>query len=67
MGAAAILKGGLALELRLDRARTTKDVDLRMVGSPEGILERLQEAGRLDLGDFCRAARMYTMLSSSTT
>jgi hypothetical protein len=52
LGDAATLKGGLALELRLDRARTTKDVDLRMVGSPARILEQLQEAGRLDLADF---------------
>jgi hypothetical protein len=52
MGDAVILKGGLVLELRLERARTTKDIDLRLVGSPEGVLERLQEAGRLDLGDF---------------
>jgi len=52
MGDAAILKGGLVLELRLDRARTTRDVDLRLTGSPEGILSRFQEAGRLDLGDF---------------
>lgn len=52
LGDAAILKGGLALELRLKRARTTKDVDLRLVGSPEAVLSKLQEAGRLDLGDF---------------
>ena len=52
MGDAAVLKGGLVLELRLARARTTKDVDLRVTGSPDDILERLQEAGRLDLGDF---------------
>jgi predicted nucleotidyltransferase component of viral defense system len=51
-GESVLLKGGLVLELRLDRARTTKDVDLRMVGSPEEILSRLQDAGRLDLGDF---------------
>ena len=51
-GEAATLKGGLALELRLERARTTKDIDLRMVGSPNRILDRLQEAGRVDLGDF---------------
>jgi hypothetical protein len=51
-GNAMILKGGLVLELRLERARTTKDIDLRLVGSPERVLERLQEAGRLDLGDF---------------
>lgn len=50
-GEAVILKGGLVLELRLTRARTTKDVDLRMTGSSKTVLARLQEAGRLDLGD----------------
>jgi hypothetical protein len=50
-GDAVILKGGLVLELRLTRARATKDVDLRMTGSPRAVLARLQEAGRLDLGD----------------
>ncbi len=45
------LKGGLVLEMRLDHARTTKDVDLRMMGSSGDILDRLQAAGRLDLGD----------------
>lgn len=52
LGDAATLKGGLVLELRLERARTTKDVDLRMLGSPDDILAKLQEAGRRDLGDF---------------
>ena len=52
LGDAATLKGGLVLELRIERARTTKDVDLRMVGSPDGLLASLQEAGRRDLGDF---------------
>jgi hypothetical protein len=52
LGDAAVLKGGLVLELRLSRARTTKDIDLRFMGSPERVLERLQEATRLDLGDF---------------
>jgi hypothetical protein len=37
-----MLKGGLVLELRLERARTTKDVDLRMVGSPDDILAKLR-------------------------
>jgi hypothetical protein len=46
------LKGGLVLELRLERVRTTKDVDLRCVGTPERMLEELQAAGRLQLGDF---------------
>jgi hypothetical protein len=50
-GSAALLKGGAVLELRLARARTTKDVDLRLTGSPEGLLERLQAAGRRDAGD----------------
>jgi hypothetical protein len=52
VGEAAMLKGGLVIELRLERARTTKDVDLRMVGSPDDLLAKLQQAGRLALGDF---------------
>ena len=52
LGDTATLKGGLVLELRLERARTTKDVDLRMIGSPSEVLTKLQEAGRQDLGDF---------------
>ncbi|HET9594148.1 MAG TPA: nucleotidyl transferase AbiEii/AbiGii toxin family protein [Anaeromyxobacteraceae bacterium] len=53
-GEAVMLKGGLVLELRLERARTMKDVDLRLAGSGDDILERLQAAGALDLGDFMR-------------
>lgn len=51
-GEAAILKGGLVLEARLARARATKDVDLRMTGASHDALPRLQEAGRLALGDY---------------
>lgn len=51
-GDAIMLKGGLALELRLARARATKDVDLRLTGSASDLLARLQQAGRLDLQDF---------------
>ena len=51
-GDAATLKGGLALELRLKQARATKDVDLRVMGSAQELLTKLQAAGRLDLGDF---------------
>jgi len=51
-GNAATLKGGLALELRLDRARATKDVDLCLMGSASDLLGRLQHAGRLALEDF---------------
>lgn len=52
LGDTVTLKGGLVLELRLERARTTKDIDLRMTGSPNDILLRLQQAGRSELGDF---------------
>lgn len=52
LGDAATLKGGLVLERRLERARTTKDIDLRLVGSPDDVLAKLQEAGRKNLGDF---------------
>lgn len=48
----AVVKGGLVLELRLDRVRTTKDVDLRLVGDPTGVLAAMRNAGSLDLGDW---------------
>jgi hypothetical protein len=51
-GDTATLKGGLVLEIRLKRARTTKDVDLRLMGSADNVLADLQEATRRDLGDF---------------
>jgi predicted nucleotidyltransferase component of viral defense system len=46
------LKGGLVLELRLSRARATKDIDVRLMGEPSLVLGRLQEAARHGLGDF---------------
>ncbi len=46
------LKGGLALELRIAQARATKDLDLRLARSADPVLDRLREAGRLDLGDY---------------
>ncbi len=49
---AVVLKGGVALELRLTRARATKDVDLRYFGPRESLLEDFQRAARLDLGDW---------------
>jgi Nucleotidyl transferase AbiEii toxin, Type IV TA system len=56
MGSSVILKGGLVLELRLGTAaRTTKDIDVGLhatPGDPTLLLERLQQAARLDLGDF---------------
>ena len=49
---AVVLKGGLVIEFRLQRARTTKDIDLRVTGDPDSLLPRLQQAGRLDRGDY---------------
>ncbi len=52
LGDAATLKGGLVLEHRLERARTTKDIDLRIVGTPSDVIGQLRQAGRHDAGDF---------------
>lgn len=50
-GSTVTLKGGLALELRLANARSTKDIDLLTVGAPEVVLGKLRAAAALDLGD----------------
>lgn len=49
-----VLKGGYALEIRLGgRTRSTKDMDLNVPPPPiEDLLDELQEAAELDLGDF---------------
>lgn len=47
-----VLKGGLVLELRLDQARSTKDIDLRLNADPTRLLVQIQEAGRQEMGDF---------------
>jgi predicted nucleotidyltransferase component of viral defense system len=49
-----MLKGGYALELWLrGRARATKDIDLNFPPPPvEDLLDELQEAAELDLGDY---------------
>ena len=47
-----VVKGGLALQLRLgDRARTTKDIDMLAL-SPYHVILALREAGSFDLGDW---------------
>lgn len=51
-GERAIVKGGVVLELRLERARTTRDVDIRLSGSSDTLIAELEALGRLDLGDF---------------
>lgn len=49
----AVLKGGLALELRIDVARTTKDIDVRLLGDPGELDAQLRaiEAHRPDPED----------------
>jgi len=48
-----VLKGGYAMELRLKKARTTRDIDLTARNiTDEHILEELQNAASLDMGDF---------------
>ena len=47
-----VLKGGLCLEIRIDGARTTRDIDLAILGEAATILAKLQALGQLDLGDF---------------
>jgi len=54
LGNSVVAKGGIALELRLPRARATKDLDLHVSGSSELLLDRLQLAGRRDLADRLR-------------
>jgi hypothetical protein len=52
LGERVTLKGGAVLELRLERARTTRDIDLRVLGAPDELLAQLRRAAALDLGDF---------------
>lgn len=50
------LKGGYSMELRFRTARATKDLDFTVRTAPSGagdaILDCLQDAGALDIGDF---------------
>jgi hypothetical protein len=52
-----LLKGGYAMELRVQTARNTKDIDLSLPASAEPeirgqVLKRLQSRAGVDLGDF---------------
>jgi hypothetical protein len=51
LGERVVAKGGVVLELRLARARTTRDLDLGFSGDLDRVLEALIRAGELDLGD----------------
>lgn len=48
----ALLKGGYAMELRLERARATQDLDLAMRDlAADDAIEALRDAGELELDD----------------
>jgi hypothetical protein len=51
-----VLKGGYAMELRFQTARTTKDLDFTVRSTPAGpdavLLKQLQDVGAVDAGDF---------------
>ena len=49
-----IVKGGLCLEYRIQRARTTKDIDLRFEGDPDHTTNRMLAAAGSDFGDHLR-------------
>ncbi len=51
LGDRVIVKGGAVLELRLARARTTKDIDLRVSGDAGDLLAALRRACEVDHGD----------------
>lgn len=46
-----VVKGGVALELRIGSARATKDIDASITGSPRRMPEELLAAAQMDLGD----------------
>lgn len=52
LGERAVAKGGVVLELRLARARTTRDIDLLISGNADDLLVVLRRACALDLDDF---------------
>jgi hypothetical protein len=50
-GERVVAKGGLVLELRLDRARTTKDLDLRLTGDVNHLLDQVRKACAVSTAD----------------
>lgn len=52
LGDRVVVKGGVVLELRLAKARTTRDVDLGLSGDLDRVPDALSRAGELDLGDW---------------
>ncbi len=51
LGSKVVVKGGVVMELRLERARATRDVDLKWSGPSTDIVEQVRAASAIDLGD----------------
>lgn len=49
---AMLIKGGMALELRTEQARSTKDIDLRTTGSKNDFFQKLEKAASHNVDDF---------------
>lgn len=47
-----LVKGGFVLEVRLERARTTKDIDLSLYGDTHDLIEQVRRVVGVDIGDF---------------
>lgn len=52
LGSRVVVKGGVAMELRLERARATRDIDLKWSGPSNNVVEELRAASAIDLGDY---------------
>lgn len=51
LGDRFVLKGGVALEMRLTQARTTRDVDVRLSGRTTDLLSQLKVVAACETGD----------------
>lgn len=49
---AYLIKGGFVLELRLERARTTKDIDISLYGNTSDLVGQVRQVAGIDIGDF---------------
>jgi hypothetical protein len=49
-----VIKGGMALELRTTRARSTRDIDVPVMGAPHHFDSALRDLGATDVGDYLR-------------
>lgn len=53
-GDAAVLKGGVTMEMRISNARATRDIDLQVAMEPSTAINIFQQIGSLDMNDYLR-------------